>query len=187
MQPLVDLLEEKAGASVVFELARASDLHHLDSVLEGYSQVEGLYLLTPTFNADYHHVAAQLGERKALLMMSPVLGTVPYTVNDRNLAAQLARAGCQIVFIPRRDDASEFRYLRTRVADVARSGLTRKTALAALTLNAARLLGLEDRYGSLEKGKEADIIFLNGDPLGPERRVTRVMIGGEIVWEGRAK
>lgn len=184
LEPLVDLLEEKAGASVVFELARASDLRHLDSVLKEVPQVAGSYLLTTRgFSMDYHLVAKELGERKALLMVPPVLGDIPYTANDANVAAELARAGCRLAFVLWRDSESEFQYVRTRVADVVRSGLTRETALSALTLNPARVLGLEDRFGSLEKGKEADVTFLNGDPLGPECRVTRVMIGGEIVWE----
>jgi adenine deaminase len=73
--------------------------------------------------------------------------------------------------------------LRTRLAELVRAGLPRDAALKAVTLNAAKLLGIQDRLGTVEKGKDADLIFLDGDPLGPETRVTRVMIGGDIVWE----
>ncbi len=72
---------------------------------------------------------------------------------------------------------------RARLADLVRAGLPRDQALKAVTLNAAKALGMEDRLGSIEKGKDADLIFLDGDPLGPQNRLTRVMTLGEIVWE----
>ena len=69
------------------------------------------------------------------------------------------------------------------MADLARSGMPRGKVLEAVTRNAARLLGLHDRLGTIEKGKDGDVIFLNGDPFAAETRVTRVMTGGAIVWE----
>ena len=42
---------------------------------------------------------------------------------------------------------------------------------------------MEDRLGTIEKGKDADLVFLNGDPLATDTRVTRVMTFGEIAWE----
>ena len=53
--------------------------------------------------------------------------------------------------------------------------------MKALTLHPARPLGLEKRLGSIEKDKDADLIFLDADPLDPRARVREVMIGGEIV------
>lgn len=61
-------------------------------------------------------------------------------------------------------------------------GMTPAQALAAATVNAAELLGLADRIGSLEPGKEADLIAVPGDPLADVavlKRVTFVMKGGE--------
>jgi hypothetical protein len=199
VKPLVDLIEKKGGAAVVFELARASDLHHLDSVLEDFPEVKArsrYYLALrgggssyrmryrgSSSSGDYFHVADELGEREALVMLEPLISRIPYTVNRISLPADLARAGCDLVFLPRSDVAREYLYVRTRVAMLVRAGLTRETALAALTLNPARLLGLDDRLGSLTKGKDADIIFLTGDPFETESRVTRVLIGGKVVWE----
>ena len=42
---------------------------------------------------------------------------------------------------------------------------------------------MENRLGTIEKDKDGDVIFLDGDPLATETRVTRVMTLGEIVWE----
>jgi imidazolonepropionase-like amidohydrolase len=67
------------------------------------------------------------------------------------------------------------------VAELVREGWPREEALKALTLHPARLLGLEARLGSIEKGKDADLIFLDADPFDPTARVREVMIAGEIV------
>ena len=68
------------------------------------------------------------------------------------------------------------------LAELVRSGLSREDALKSLTLHPARAIGLGDRLGSLEKDKDADLLFFNGDPLDPHTRIERVMILGEIVW-----
>ena len=55
-----------------------------------------------------------------------------------------------------------------------------------MTVNPARFLGLDNQIGSIEKGRSADLIFLDGDPFDAATRVTRTMIAGEWVWEGDA-
>jgi len=64
-------------------------------------------------------------------------------------------------------------------------GLPFDAALAAVTLDAARLLGIADRVGSLEAGKDADLALFDGDPFEYTSHVTGVMIGGRIVSEER--
>ena len=46
-----------------------------------------------------------------------------------------------------------------------RGGMTREEAMRALTINGAVQMGIDDRVGSLEVGKDADFLILNGDPL----------------------
>ena len=66
-----------------------------------------------------------------------------------------------------------------------RSGLSPDAALRAITLTPAEILGVADRIGTLEKGKDADLVFLSGPPLASGSAVQRVMIGGETVFERR--
>jgi imidazolonepropionase-like amidohydrolase len=76
---------------------------------------------------------------------------------------------------------------RERLAELVRSGLTRKAAIESLTINPARVLGLEKKLGTIEKGKDADLVFFNGDPLDPQAKVMRVMILGRFVEVKRQK
>ena len=71
---------------------------------------------------------------------------------------------------------------RTKLADLVRSGLKRDDAIKAVTLNAAKIIGLEEKAGSIENGKRADLVFLDGDILDPLAKVKRVIILGETVW-----
>ena len=67
-----------------------------------------------------------------------------------------------------------------------RAGLDEEAALRAITLNAAAALGLDDRLGSIEPGKDADLAIFDGDPLLPTSRVTYTLIGGRVVYEALA-
>jgi imidazolonepropionase-like amidohydrolase len=61
-------------------------------------------------------------------------------------------------------------------------GLTKEQALSAITLNAAKILGIADRTGSLETGKDANVVISEGDILDMRSsQITLVMIGGRIV------
>ena len=57
-------------------------------------------------------------------------------------------------------------------------GLPREEAVRALTLNPARIFGAADRLGSLEVGKSADVVVLDGDPLEGPAGVEMVFIRG---------
>lgn len=63
------------------------------------------------------------------------------------------------------------------------SGLPYDEALKAVTLNPARLLGLENRVGSIEKGKDADLVLYDGDPFEFLTRVCHVFVDGILVSE----
>lgn len=66
-----------------------------------------------------------------------------------------------------------------------RAGMSRQAALAAMTINGARMLDLDQRVGSLEPGKDADFIVLSGDPLSVYTHVLETWIDGERVFDRR--
>lgn len=64
-----------------------------------------------------------------------------------------------------------------------RSGMSRETALEALTLAGARMLDLDERTGSLERGKDADFVILSGDPFSVYTRVLETWVEGRKVFD----
>lgn len=64
-----------------------------------------------------------------------------------------------------------------------RGGLDEQTALEALTIEPARILGIADRVGSIEEGKDADILILNGDPLDYRTFAERTYVNGKLLYE----
>jgi len=73
-------------------------------------------------------------------------------------------------------------FLRTAAMAV-RAGMSREGALEAVTLASARQLGLDDRIGSLEPGKDADLVILSGDPLSVHSQVLETWVEGERVYD----
>jgi imidazolonepropionase-like amidohydrolase len=70
-----------------------------------------------------------------------------------------------------------------QVAMAIRLGLPEDVALKGVTINAARMLKLEKRLGSLEAGKDADICLWTGDPFDPRRRTQVVIIDGDVAYD----
>lgn len=64
-----------------------------------------------------------------------------------------------------------------------RGGMDNRKALRTLTLDAAKILGVETRIGSLEPGKDADVLILSGDPLHYATFVTTALVNGKVVYE----
>ena len=66
-----------------------------------------------------------------------------------------------------------------------RGGLSRAEALAAVTINPARILGIEDRVGTVEVGKDADLVLWNGEPFEITSRPVGVLVDGALVVDPR--
>ncbi len=73
--------------------------------------------------------------------------------------------------------------LRESVILAVREGLPRERALETITINAAKVLKVDDRVGSLKVGKDADLVIYNGDPLDALSSVLQTYIDGNLVFE----
>jgi imidazolonepropionase-like amidohydrolase len=74
------------------------------------------------------------------------------------------------------------RVLLFEAAVAAANGLGMEPALRAITISPARILGIDDRVGSLSKGKDADAVVFDGDPLEYTSHVQQVLVQGAITY-----
>jgi len=64
-----------------------------------------------------------------------------------------------------------------------RGGLDEQTALEAITITAAEICGVESLIGSLEEGKDADVVVLDGDPFDYRTFVELTFVNGKLLYE----
>ena len=73
-------------------------------------------------------------------------------------------------------------YLVLCAALSVKEGMDEYEALKAITINPAKILGISDRVGSIEKGKDADIVIMNGHPFDTFSTTDMVLVDGEIAY-----
>ncbi len=128
-------------------------------------------------------VAPLLKEKSIPVILGPIL-TLP-TREDLShaasymAAAELARAGVKFAFAT--GDNANVRQVPYNAAISVAWGLPRDEAIRALTINAAEILGVADRVGSIEPGKAANLLVAKGDPLEMRTEVTHVFINGRAL------
>ena len=101
----------------------------------------------------------------------------------RGLAYEWSRGGIKTVGVNTDAPVVPAEELIHQAAMAVRLGLKEDVALAGITIHAARALGMEKRLGSLEAGKDADIVIWTGDPLDPRQSVVLTMVNGKIVYD----
>lgn len=126
-----------------------------------------------------YRVAAELAARGIPVILGPAsqAGLRLETAQARSDAAVLLyRAGVRFAFQSgaRGNPAELLAQARTAVSN----GLPEEEAVRALTVQAARILGVADRLGSLEPGKAGDVLVFDGDPLRTLARLAMVIVGG---------
>lgn len=77
-------------------------------------------------------------------------------------------------------------YLPLCAGLAAKAGWGEEEALKSITINAAEILGVEDRVGSIEKGKDADIAIFDGNPLDSLTKTLYTIINGVVVYKGES-
>jgi imidazolonepropionase-like amidohydrolase len=96
-------------------------------------------------------------------------------------AALLADAGIPIALCSGHP-SRPVRFFTLEAALAIRAGLDEQAALRAITINGAAALGLDGRIGSIEPGKDADLVIIDGDPMLPASKVTHTIIDGRVVY-----
>jgi imidazolonepropionase-like amidohydrolase len=132
-------------------------------------------------------IAEFLGKRKAKVNVGPSLSNrskvETYNISLKT-AGILAEAGCKVSimsdhpFLP-------VQFLSTAAALAWANGMREEDALKAVTLTPAETLGVSDRVGSLDAGKDADFVIWSGHPFRIRSKILEVFIEGESVHSSR--
>lgn len=133
--------------------------------------------------AEAHLVARELAAAAIPVVLNPMLNLPSQFENlSASLAnaAKLQAAGVTIAFYDPPSGTHNLRLLPQLAGNAVANGLPYEAALAALTINPARIYGVADRYGSLEIGKAGDVVVWSGDPLETSARPIAVLIDGRI-------
>ncbi|MGW4404219.1 amidohydrolase [Nonomuraea sp. NPDC004702] len=131
-----------------------------------------------------HLLADTLAERNVPVIIGPLF-TSRSKVELRQRALRnpgiLARAGVELA-ITTDHPVVPIHFLVHQATLAVKEGLDRDTALRSITVNPARIMGLDDRVGSLCPGLDGDVVIWSGDPLDVMSRALRVFIAGREVY-----
>ncbi len=178
LEPLKEVLEGKRfvhahsyRADEILMLLRVADefgfkIRTLQHVLEGYKVA----------NEIAAHGAGASTFSDWWAYKEEAFDAIPYN------AAILQKKG--IIVSLNSDDEELMRRLNTEASKVMKyGGLTQNEALAMITLNPARQLGIDNRVGSIDVGKDADLVLYDKDPLSQFAKVQKVLIDGAVYFD----
>lgn len=180
-----DLVSEALLKVLEGEIPWRQHCHRADDIATALRLADEFgYRLVLDHGTESYLLADLLAEKKVPVLYGPlIVSRSKVEVRDRSLRAPgiLDRAGVEVSIITDHP-VVPVEYLITQAALAVREGMDRDAALRAVTINPARVLGVEDRVGSLAVGKDADIVLWSGDPLDLQSRVLRTWVDGVEVY-----
>lgn len=182
--PERDLKMESIGRVLRKEVPLRVHAHRADDIMTAV-RIAGEFKIDLVIEhcTEGHLVASRLAEKRIPAVIGPVI-TNRAKVEMQGLTLETARvlADSGVLFAIMTDHpVVPVQYLATSAALAVKGGLSEENALRSVTINAARILGLENRIGSIEPGKDADIVILDRHPLDLSSRVVQVFVNGEKV------
>ena len=132
-----------------------------------------------------HLVAQELAAEHVPMAVGPTLGHASkFELRNKSWTTPdvLCRAGCQVSIITDSPVIPQ-KYLPLCAGLAVQAGMDPFEALKAITINPARHIGVEARVGSLEPGKDADLVVTDGSPFEISTRVRAVFIDGRRVQD----
>jgi len=142
------------------------------------------YRLVIDHGTEAHLIADLLAAKGIPVLIGPSFTTrSKVELRNRSLAnpGKLAAAGVEISIITDHP-VVPINFLVHQATLSIKEGLDRETALRAITINPATVMGVDDRVGSIAVGKDADLVLWSGDPLDVLQRALAVFIGGRQVY-----
>lgn len=159
--------------------------HRVDDIATAIRlQEEFGYKLIINHGTEAHLIADVIAEKGLPVVIGPLFtARTKQELSQRSISnpGRLVAAGVKIA-ITTDAPVVPINMLNTQASIAVNEGLDRDAALKSITLWAAQIMGLDDRVGSIEVGKDADLVLWSGDPLQTTSRATAVWIDGRRVY-----
>ena len=180
-----DLKLEALGLVLRREIPWRQHCHRADDIATALRIADEFgYELVIDHGTEAHLVADLLAAKDIPVIIGPLFTSrSKVELRNRSLAnpGKLAAAGVTIA-ITTDHPVVPINFLVHQASLSVKYGLDRDTAIEALTINPARIIGVADRLGSLEAGKDGDVVVWSGDPLDVLSRVERAFLDGREIY-----
>ncbi|HOB35524.1 MAG: amidohydrolase [Firmicutes bacterium] len=141
--------------------------------------------LTLEHASEAHLIADKVAAAGVPAIVGPSLG-VPGKVETQNKTLETVRilteAGVTVALTTDHPVLNVYQLLHAAAAVVRETGMDEYDVLRLITVNAAKILGVGDRVGSIEKGKDADLVIIDGHPFDYLSQVAYTIIDGRVVY-----
>ena len=176
-EALIPLIEKKIPAH--FHVHRADDIF---TAIRICKEFDLNYVLVHA--TDAHLITDELKKENAVVLSGPFL-TDRSKPELKNLSPEapgiLSSSGIKTAIITDHPEIP-ISFLNICAAVAVREGMEHEEALKALTINPAEICGISHQVGSLEKGKDADLFIIDGDPLNIMNKPEMVIVNGETAY-----
>ncbi|HUR01271.1 MAG TPA: amidohydrolase [Nonomuraea sp.] len=167
------------------ELPWCQHTHRADDIATALRLADEFgYRLVINHGTEGHLIADVLAERGVPVIIGPLF-TSRSKVELRHRSLRnpgiLARAGVELA-ITTDHPVVPIHFLVHQATLAVKEGLDREVALRSITVNPARIMGLDDRVGALRPGLDGDVVIWSGDPLDIMSRALRVFVDGREVY-----
>ena len=180
----IDLGKEVLAGLLARKYPARCHAHRSTDMLTGLRIAEEFgFVIVFEHATECRDILGELAARKIPLVIGPSFGSrskVELLQKGFESVPAAVAAGL-VVAITADTNVTPLRYLNVYAALAIREGLSAGNALKALTINPARICGVADRVGSIERGKDADLVLWDGDPFDARTRPAAVWINGEPV------
>jgi len=181
--PSRDLRLEPLARVVTGELPALIECYRMDDISGAIRLVDEFKLKAVFIGCAEGYLLAEEISRRAIPVIVGPFGVGPKRTETEDVeisnAARLYKAGVKIALESEAEyGLAALEELPLIAALAVRGGLPEEEALKAITINAAEIIGVSQRIGSLEAGKDADLVIFSGHPLDYRTVVKKVMIAG---------
>jgi imidazolonepropionase-like amidohydrolase len=179
-----DLKLEALGKVLRREMKARIHAHRADDMLTAIRIAEEFNLdLTLEHATEGYKIAGILAAKGIPVTAGPILfSRSKYELKEMTPKnpGLMAQAGVKVSI--QTDEMSAVKYLPINAALAVREGMPEEEALKAITIHAAEIIGVDNQVGSLEVGKDADIVVFSGNPLDYRSVADLVLVNGQVAY-----